>query len=208
MEPRYPFRVVTPTLDGDVLRVLAEAEASLTGREINRRVGHSSHEGVRLALDRLAGQGIVGRTRAGTAILYRLNRDHLAAPWIEGLASLRLQLIDRLRTALEGWAIRPSLAVLFGSFARGDAGRESDLDLLLVRPHGCDTDDATWRDQVASLEAAASAWTGNDARVLEYGEAEARRLGRSEPVLAEAASEGVELAGSLGTLRRATRSRQ
>ena len=208
MEPRYPFRVVTPTLDGDVLRVLAEAEASLTGREINRRVGHSSHEGVRLALDRLAGQGIVGRTRAGTAILYRLNRDHLAAPWIEGLASLRLQLIDRLRTALEGWAIRPSLAVLFGSFARGDAGRESDLDLLLVRPQGCDTDDATWRDQVASLEAAASAWTGNDARVLEYGEAEARRLGRSEPVLAEAASEGVELAGSLGTLRRATRSRQ
>jgi hypothetical protein len=54
----------------------------------------------------------------------------------------------------------------------------------------------------------ASAWTGNDARVLEYGEAEARRLGRSEPVLVEAASEGVELAGSLGTLRRATRSRQ
>ena len=208
MEPRYPFRVVTPTLDGDVLRVLAEAEASLTGREINRRVGHSSHEGVRLALDRLAGQGIVGRTRAGTAILYRLNRDHLAAPWIEGLASLRLQLIDRLRTALEGWAIRPSLAVLFGSFARGDAGRESDLDLLLVRPRGCDEDDATWRDQVSLLEAAASAWTGNDARVLEYGEAEARRLGRSEPVLAEAASEGVELAGSLGTLRRATRSRQ
>lgn len=204
MDLRHPFRVVTPTLDGDVLGVLAEADVALTGREINRRIGHSSQEGVRQALDRLARQGVVSRAPAGSAILFRLNREHLAAPWIEGLASLRLQLVERLRATVAAWRPAPAAAVLFGSAARGGGDRESDLDLLLVRPVGCDEDDPDWREQVSSLQTAASAWTGNDARVLEYGEEEVREPGFSEPVLAAAAREGVELAGSVRALLRST----
>lgn len=158
--------------------------------------------GVRRALEHLVAEGIVSRERAGRAFLYRLNRDHLAAPWIEGLASLRLELIARLRQAVASWQLPPDASVLFGSAARGEAGRESDIDLLVIRPSTVDPDDPIWQEQVSTLRSAASAWTGNDARVLEYG---ADELDRAEPVLDTAAAEGVELSGSLRKLLRTAR---
>lgn len=205
MDLQRPLRVVTPTLDGDVLSVLARAEVSLTGRAVQRAIGSASTRGVQLVLARLVGQGIVRREESGHAHLYRLNRDHLAASSIEVLASLRLQLIDRLRDSVRDWNVRPAAAVLFGSAARGEAAEASDIDLLLVRPSGCDEDDSAWREQVARLEASTIAWTGNDTRVLEYGEDEAIALASTELVLRSAAEEGVELIGSLRLLRRRSR---
>jgi hypothetical protein len=196
MNLQRPFQVVAPTLDGDVLTALAGADRTLTGRAIERETG-GSHGGVQRALDHLLAEGIVTRQRAGRAYLYQLNGDHLAAQWIQGLATLRLQLIDRLRTSIGSWKIPPASGVLFGSAARGEAGRASDLDLLMIRPAGTNADDDSWREQVMALERAASAWTGNDARVLEYGEEE---LAVDAPVLATAAAEGVELHGSLRRL--------
>jgi hypothetical protein len=187
---------VAPTLDGDVLTALARSDRALTGRAIERETG-ASHGGIVRALEHLVGEGIVLREPAGRAYLYRLNRDHLASPWIEGLANLRLQLIDRLRQTLAGWAIPPAASVLFGSAARGDADSASDIDLLVVRPAAVEPDDAHWQRQLMALEASVTGWTGNDARVLEYGEHE---LGRSDPVVVAAAAEGVELHGSLRRL--------
>jgi predicted nucleotidyltransferase len=201
MNLQRPFQVVAPTLDGDVLTLLARADRSLTGRAIEREIG-ASHGGVRRALEHLVEEGIVRREPAGRAFLYRLNRDHLAAPWIEGLASLRLELIERLRQTISGWELPPDAGVLFGSAARGEAGMRSDIDLLVIRPAGVDADDPLWREQVSILESAAASWTGNDTRVLEYGAAE---LDGPEPVLDAAAYEGVELYGSLRTLLRTTR---
>ena len=100
MDFRRPLETVTPTLDGDVLAVLARADAEITGREIQRLAGHGSHQGIRNAADRLAQQGVVLRRLVGNANLYRLNRDHVAAPWIEGLASLPEQVLERLRTVI------------------------------------------------------------------------------------------------------------
>lgn len=204
MNLQRPFQVIAPTLDGDVLTVLARADRALTGRAIERESG-GSHGGIQRALDHLVAEGIVGRERAGRAYLYRLNRDHLAAPWIEGLASLRLQLIERLRDSIGGWEIQPASSVLFGSAARGEAGRASDVDLLMIRPRAVDADDTAWREQVMALQETVSGWTGNDARVLEYGEGE---LGLDDPVLQVAAAEGVELNGSLRRLLNRTRRRR
>jgi hypothetical protein len=67
----------------------------------------------------------------------------------------------------------------------------------MIRPRGIDADAEVWREQVMALQEAVSGWTGNDARVLEYGEEE---LGLDEPVLEAAAAEGVELHGSLRRL--------
>jgi predicted nucleotidyltransferase len=198
-----PFQVVAPTLDGDVLTVLARADRALTGRAIERETG-GSHGGVQRALDHLAAEGIISRERAGRAYLYRLNRNHLAAPWIEGLATLRLQLIERLRDSVGQWEIEPASTVLFGSVARDEAARASDLDLLIVRPHGIDADDETWRTQLMAIQQAVTSWTGNDTRVLEYGEEE---ISPEEPVLNAAASEGIEIGGSLPRLLERARRR-
>lgn len=206
MDFRRPFQVVTPTLDADVLLVLARADAEMTGREIRRLAGRGSHQGVRNAAERLTREGVVARRSAGKANLYRLNRDHVAAPWIEGLASLPEQVVARLRGAIATWAQPPLLAMLFGSVATGQASATSDLDLLVVRPHSCDPDDPTWSRQLADLQALATACAGNDARILEYGQEELARAG-AKPVLGDALRDGIELYGSRRVLRGQARSK-
>jgi hypothetical protein len=196
-----PMEAVVPTLDADVLAVLSRADTELTGREIQRMAARGSHQGIRNAAERLTRQGVVRRRLAGSAHLYRLNREHVAAPWIEGLANLPEQVIDRLRNTIGAWREPPVLAVLFGSVATGKATSESDLDLLIVRPTGCDPDAPAWRDQIAGLEEQATAWTGNDARIVEFGEAELTQ-NRAEPLLTDALAEGIELHGSRSVLRR------
>ncbi len=202
MDFRRPLQAITPTLDGDVLGVLARAETEMTGRELQRVIGHGSHQGIRNAADRLTGQGVVLRRSVGSANLYQLNRDHVAASWIEGLATLPAQVLNRLRDAINGWEQPPTLVVLFGSVARGDATPQSDLDLLIVRPASCDPDEPKWREQLSELQRNGTAWTGNDTRVLEFGAHELQDPG-AEQVLADAAREGIELYGTLRQLRRA-----
>jgi len=195
MDFQRPLSVVTPTLDGDVLSVLAGAEEEFTGRRIQRMLGRASEPGVRKAADRLVDQGIVLRRRAGRANLYQLNRAHLAAPDIEALASLRVQLIGRLREAIAGWKCPAGFVLLYGSIARGEAGPASDLDLLVIRAEATREEAPAWREQISDLEERATTWTGNDARVVEFGEADLGD-GSVRAVVEEALDDGIELFGS------------
>jgi hypothetical protein len=196
-----PFQVVTPTLDGDVLAVLAGADKAFSGREVERHVGHASHRGVQKTLARLVNQGIVLVDHVGGAYLYALNRRHLAAPSIEELAGFRLRLIRRMREAVASWEIPPVVAVLFGSAARGDADQYSDLDVLIVRPGRVDVEDDRWRAQLAFFQEEATGWTGNDARALELGEEELTAQRLQESVVRDAVAQGILLGGSLDALR-------
>lgn len=195
------MRVVTAALDGDLLAVLAGADMAFTGRQLARLVGASS-EGARLALTRLVAQGIVRRDAAGAAWMYRLNRDHLAAPAILALAGLRATLLDRLRGVLAGWQPAPEYAALFGSAARGQERPDSDLDICLVRPAEVAVDDPRWRSQVADLEAAVTRWTGNDTRVLELAAGDIPDALDTASVLDDVLRDGIPLAGEIAALRR------
>lgn len=198
MDFAHPFRLVSPTLDGDVLAVLAGAEEAFSGRRIHRLVGHGSEPGVRKAVERLVGQGIVLRSQAGKAKLYRLNREHVAAAGIEMLAATRSELMARLREVVSRWEVAPRAVVLFGSAARGEAGPDSDVDLLVIRDASVDEEAPEWCEQLASLEGLATEWTGNDARVIELSEVD---LGVSIPLIDEAVRDGIDLFGSLRRLR-------
>ncbi len=207
MDFRRPLAIVTPTLDGDVLALLAAGEVKLTGREISKRTG-SSQEGVRRVLDRLVQQGIVLREHAGRAHLHALNRSHLAAPWIERLASLRQTLVQRLRGDVHAWSVPAVAVLLFGSVARGDAEQSSDIDVLVVRARSTPADDPAWRQQLVDLAANTTAMTGNDTRIVEYSVDEAIRLRDSDHLLASTSKEGIELVGSLARLPRRRRRRR
>jgi predicted nucleotidyltransferase len=195
MDFQRPLNVITPTLDGDVLAVLAGAEEEFTGRRIHRVLGRGSEPGVRKAADRLVDQGIVVRRQAGQAKLYSLNRDHVAAPHVEGLGSLKSQLVGRLQDAVGAWRLPPRSALLFGSVARGEAGPKSDIDLLVLRKEETDEDDPEWRDQLADLERDATAWTGNEARIVEYGVGDLKDAA-VRSLVKEALRDGIALQGS------------
>jgi predicted nucleotidyltransferase len=191
-----PYAAVCPTLDIDVLSALANTTRPLTGREVARLVGRESHEGVREALNRLTEHGLVDRQEAGRALLFTLNRDHLAAPAVAILADMRSELIRRLRRLIESWDIAPIYASMFGSAARADGNTESDIDLFIVRPNDVDDNDMIWRQQLDDLADSVRHWTGNHAGIAEVAELEIPRLRADEPpVVRDLRDESVLLAG-------------
>lgn len=192
MELQYPFRVVTPTLDGDVLTVLAQAESTFTISEIQRLVGRGSVEGLRRVLERLARQGVVLRFDVGSSHAYSLNREHLAAAAIVALAQLSSTLRSRIAERLASWTHPPVFAAIFGSAVHDAMHAESDIDLLAVY-HGEGSD--AWHSQVDSLAREITAWTGNDARPLVYSADEIRGRAASESILRDIAHEGIVVSG-------------
>ena len=208
MDLARPFGVITPTVDGDVLAVLAGADAAFTGRQVHRLVGRHSESGVRKALHRLVSQGTVTADRVGQADVYALNRGHLAAPYVVGLAALRSELLSRMADDMRSWRVHPTFAALFGSVARGDMTEESDIDLFVVRPDTVDIDDGEWRAQLDGLSQRVHRWTGNDARVFELGEEEVRTgLEQRARVLRDVRAEGLILFGSRSYLAPAGKER-
>ncbi|HEY3749835.1 MAG TPA: nucleotidyltransferase domain-containing protein [Pseudonocardiaceae bacterium] len=193
MELSRPLSTVTPTLDGDVLAVLARSDVTFTTGQLHRILTRNSEEGIRKVLLRLVKQGVVQSDRVGNAFIYRLNHDHLAAEYIIGLADLQGKLLKRIEDRLESWRQQPEYAAIFGSAARGSMTADSDLDLLLVRPD--DVDDTLWEAQVGDLAAEMTRWTGNDTRPLEFTASEVAAHGRDEPVLDAVLDHGLTVAG-------------
>jgi predicted nucleotidyltransferase len=193
VELNRPLATVTPTLDGDVLAVLARQGATFTTGQMHRILTQHSEEGIRKVLRRLTGQGIVLSERVGNAFAYRFNHDHLAAQHIVGLARIQETFLDRLEGLLESWLSPPVYAAVFGSAARGQMATSSDIDLLLVRPRAAS--DAEWEDQVSDLAVTVTRWLGNDTRVMEFTESEIVLRGREEPVLNDVLREGLTVAG-------------
>ncbi len=181
-----PYTVFSAPLDVEVLLVLRGTTRPLTGREIARLVTRGSPAGVQKALRRLALQGIIHAEEAGRALLYTLNRDHLAVPALETLARMRAELESRLRASIGEWEIAPAHVSIFGSAARGDGDTESDIDLFVVRRLNVDASDPRWRDQLDRLATDVYRWTGNHLAISEVGERELRSLRREHPPVVDA----------------------
>ena len=197
MDVAQPYAAVIPTLEGDVLVALARTTRPLTGSEVAGLVRRGTRPGVQKALHRLVAQGLVDSQEAGRrAVLYTLNRDHLAYPAVEILASLRSELFNRLRETITGWEIQPAYAAVFGSAARGDGDTRSDIDLFVVRLAGVDENEPVWRRQLDEVAGMVRRWTGNRLAVSEIAKSEIARLKRERPaVIDELERDAVVLIG-------------
>lgn len=202
MQLNKPFATVTPTLDGDVLGVLASADVAFTISQIQGILSTVSGEGIRKVLARLTLQGVVQHDRVGRASIYRLNTEHLAAEPIMALSRLNSIFLERLEAYLEGWGKELRYAAVFGSAATGRMMLNSDVDLFLVRASvaesdGYDGGPGLWEQQVTELARLVTAWIGNDARVVEYTEDELRAAARgSESLLDDVSRQGLTVAGT------------
>jgi hypothetical protein len=191
------YSAVAPTVEGDVLVVLAKTTHPLTGRRVARLAQRGSVAAVAKALDRLVSQGLVLREDAPPASLYTLNRQHVAAPAVETLAHIRTEFLDRLRHAFSSWSVAPLHASMFGSAARQDGDIDSDIDIFVVRPAGVDPEGAAWNEQLHELGDAVLAWTGNHAGIIDFAEQDIAQLqDENPPVLQDLRRDGIDLAGT------------
>jgi hypothetical protein len=211
MQLNRPFATVTPTLDGDVLNVLATSEMTFTITQIKSILATASGEGIRKVLARLTSQGVVLHDQVGRTNTYRLNTEHLAAEPILALSRLTATFLDRLEAHLEGWGQLLKYAAVFGSAATGRMTLRSDIDLFLVRASvpehkGRPAGPEAWEQLVTELARSITAWTGNDGRVVEYTEEELRAAAAAgEPLLSDVARQGLTVAGTRAWLNKQLR---
>lgn len=196
MNMSAPYSALLSPAEGPILAVLAGTTKPLSGREVARISGLSVN-GTWKALQRLAEHGLVNEERAGgSATLYSLNRDHLAADVVITLTRLRSLLIDRIKEHVASWQIQPVHASIFGSAARGDGDTKSDIDIFFIRPKGIDEENPQWRSQINALADSVLRWTGNHAGIAEVPEPSVARLRRERPpIVAELERDAVHLVG-------------
>lgn len=208
MDLSFPLATVSPTLDAGVLQVLAATTAGCTAAEVHRRLGRGSDEGVRKVLARLVRQGVVLVESPARYPLYRLNREHVAVSHIEALTRIREEILDKIRREIAAWRVKPFHAGLFGSFARGTADSDSDIDVLLVRAEAAaGFDEEIWLKQVDRLDRGILLWTGNAAQVIDLAPATLGRMAREgDPLLESWRADEIPVYGKrLAELIRGTR---
>lgn len=191
MDVSLPITTVVPSLDGPVLAALASTTGPMGLGAVHERSGRGSKSGIRSVLLKMVGDGLVLEVPGG----YLLNRDHIAAPAVELLASLQGELTNRIRSTVEEWTIAPRLVGLFGSAARRDGDTNSDIDVLVV------SDDPDLDDRVDALAEQIRRWTGNRGQVIGRSPKEIARLKRAkEPILAEWTRDLEVIAGERSSL--------
>lgn len=199
MDISHPIADVVPSAHGPVLAVLAGTTVPLTGRRVaeltDPRV--SQPRVARILVD-LTAAGLVDRIQAGSASLFTLNREHLAARAVEELATLRTRLWAQIAEHAADWTHPPEAIVVYGSTARGDGGTASDVDLLVVRPATVDEDEPDWQRNLTALGSAIPRWTGNPCEILDRSRDELLAMAAAgERLLSEIRRDGRAIVGSI-----------
>jgi predicted nucleotidyltransferase len=194
---QLPLRTLVPSLDAATLAVLAATESALGTSRIHRLSGRGSRAGHQKVLDRLVKHGLVLAEPANTGFTYRLNRDHVLTPTLLGALTVRPALLDRLSHAVAALRPEPEHAAVFGSFARGEATEDSDIDLFLLMPDGYERGEESWEEALQNLENQVLAWTGNRLEVLVLDRAQLKVvIAADEPILRSLRNDAVTVHGA------------
>ncbi len=198
-----PLTSLIPSLEGDVLSVLAGASADFTGQQVHRVLGTHSQAGVNRALQRLSATGIVNMRPSGNSNLYQLNREHLLARYVIEIANVRAEFFRLMSLEVTAWELRPACVAVFGSAARSDMTSDSDIDVFISRPSEIEFGDTTWRRQLTEFSMRMGRWTGNSVNAFEVGPDDLKQeLGIKDGVLYSIIDQGVVVYGPPDYLRK------
>lgn len=174
MDFQHPLESLIPGVQGRVLSVLAETTAELNVRTIARLAGVSAAQASRV-LPHLVDLGVVDRREVPPSSVFRLVPDHVSVGPLLELARPRDTVIDMMSHFVAGLPVEPVSVIVFGSFARGEADAQSDIDVVVVRPAHVDESDEGWLDAVGQWQTEVRRLTGNSVEVLEVGVEEVTR---------------------------------
>lgn len=181
MDFMRPIEAIVPGAQGRVLAVLAETSAELNLRTIAQLAGVSQAQASRV-LPGLVELGLVERREVPPSSLFRLVPEHVASQALLSLARSTETVLGEIGRLAEALSRPPVSVILFGSFARREAGQGSDIDMVAVRPAEIDEDDDTWAESIEAFRRDVRRLTGNQVEILEVSSAEAatRFAGRSQ----------------------------
>ena len=176
MDYSRPVEAVIPGVQGRVLGVLARTDVELTMRTVARLAGVSPNRATSV-LNSLIRLGLVERRDAGSSALVRLSRANEAGKLVLKLAALPDTVAQAMRDAAAGITPPPASVRIFGSFARGQAGEDSDIDVLVVRPAAAEGD-PRWERTLGEWSDTAARIAGNPLNLLVVSEVELPQLAR------------------------------
>lgn len=192
----HPIEAVIPGTQGRVLAVLAETTAELNLRTVARLASVSAAQASRV-LPGLVELGLVERREVPPSSLFQLSRANVAAQAVIELARSRDTALQRMGETAGILAVPPASVIVFGSFARREADRESDVDVVFVRDDHIDEDNEAWTEGVAQWRASVRATTGNAVEVIEATRTEAgEKLTSGRSLWGDVAREGVVVHGA------------
>jgi len=196
MDWQNPLRSISPTVDADVLQVLARTHESVTGNRLANLAGRSYAQ-VHAVVGRLVDHGIVEVQQVGRAYAYTLNRSHRLARSIITSISAPEDIETAIHDDVSTWTIQPVSVSLFGSAARRTATHQSDVDLLLIRHNEVHENDSVWMEQVGSLSHMVETLSGNRAQIVELSDAElGGAVASRQPFIASLERDARNLAGT------------
>jgi predicted nucleotidyltransferase len=196
MDFLHPVEAVIPGTQGRVLAVLAETTAELNLRTVARLASVSPAQASRV-LPGMVELGLVERREVPPSSLFRLSRQHVAARLVIELSRSHEIALEQMGAAALELALPPASVVIFGSFARRQADRHSDIDALIVRPDGIDEDDDTWTAGVEQWRQSVRTITGNPVEVVETDRSEAsEKLSSKRSLWRDIVRDGVVVNGA------------
>ena len=183
-----PIEAIVPGAQGRILAVLAETTGDLNLRTVAQLAGISQAQASRL-LPELVTLGVVERREVPPASLFRLVPEHIASRVLLALARSSDHVLDEMGRLAGALPHPPVSVIVFGSFARREAGVDSDIDVVVVRPAGVDEDE--WSASLEAWRRDTQRLTGNVVEVLEVGADEAAvKLRSRSPVWADIRRDG------------------
>ncbi len=116
----------------EILRIFTlSPKSSFNINELSRSTGFSIR-GVEKELKNLHGGGILRRELAGNQHRYQFDPECPIGGEIKGLIIKTVGIAEVLKSSLDPMEAEIDRAFIYGSFATGDYGNESDVDLFLV----------------------------------------------------------------------------
>lgn len=170
MDLSNPAAAVLGPNRAKVLHRLSLLADGMSGRALHALSGVKSLVTTQRTLEELAAVGLVDVRPVGAANLYSLNREHVMWPPIEQLLAAGATAEQRIAEVMASTLGDDAAVLLYGSFARNDAGPDSDIDLLVV-----------WKDEIDEAHAAElldeavtriERLTGNGAQIIAMTDAE------------------------------------
>lgn len=111
------------------------------------RLSESTERAVQLEVKNLSDAGIITRTVKGRQVFYQANSECPIFSELKSLVNKTVGVADVVRSALAPLDNRIDLAFIYGSFARGEYKKGSDVDVMIVG-------DVTFNEIISAIQPA------------------------------------------------------